>query len=205
MDPTNKKLDSFLKYIASEADGESSALRKEIEEGRSAALAAAEDEALADAYKTIRNQVSRIRTEAGCRISQEVLESKRALSVRREEIAQEVLSAVCDRLAQFVTTDAYPVVLLRQATAGKALLPSSPVQIHVCPRDLSLASVLSKDLPDVTILEDSSIQLGGLILQDTSGKYRVDCTFDNALAEIGSHFAELADLGLTAKEENRHE
>ena len=88
MPDMNQKLDRFTAKILAEAADESKRALAEVKRRRELRLQEAEDAALKEAYEYIHGEVARIQSEAGRGVSRHMLENKRALYLRRSEMAQ---------------------------------------------------------------------------------------------------------------------
>ena len=88
MPDMNQKLDRFTAKILAEAAGESKRALAEVKRRRELRFQEAEDAALKEAYECIHGEVARIQSEAGRGVSRHMLENKRALYLRRTEMAQ---------------------------------------------------------------------------------------------------------------------
>ena len=107
MPDMNQKLDRFTAKILAEAADESKRALAEVKRRRELRLQEAEDAALKEAYEYIHGEVARIQSEAGRGVSRHMLENKRALYLRRTEMAQEVFALVRAKIAAFTRTPAY--------------------------------------------------------------------------------------------------
>ena len=94
MPDMNQKLDRFTAKILAEAADESKRALAEVKRRRELRFQEAEDAALKEAYEYIHGEVARIQSEAGRGVSRHMLENKRALYLRRTEMAQEVFALV---------------------------------------------------------------------------------------------------------------
>ena len=118
MSELNKKLDHFTSALLAEATAETDRLLSEIKAQHDNSYSAAEDKILAEAYHYIRTEVSRIRSEEGRKVSRHMLDNKKTLYLRREEIAREVFEAVRDRIVAYSATPAYRKRLAEVACRG---------------------------------------------------------------------------------------
>ena len=107
MPDMNQKLDRFTAKILAEAADESKRALAEVKRRRELRFQEAEDAALKEAYEYIHGEVARIQSEAGRGVSRHMLENKRALYLRRTEMAQEVFALVRAKIAAFTRTPAY--------------------------------------------------------------------------------------------------
>lgn len=198
MPQLDEKLMHFTQVLMEEADAESAAVEAEIAAARAKARSEAEDEILQDAYRYIKSEVSRLRTESGRQVSRQMQENQRRLSLRREEMAREVFAVVREKLDAYTKTDAYPrrlTVLFREALSLLGTVKS--VTVYLRPEDRTYLPLLQKAAGPVKVTaETGTFQLGGLVLLAPEKARRVDATFDTALDELSGHFAELIGLRL---------
>ena len=198
MPELSKKLERFTSILLAEAAAENERTLNELKEKHDAALTAAEDQVLQEAYDYIHTEVSRIRAEEGRKISQRLMENKRTLSLRREEIAQEVFAQVRSRIEAFTKTPAYArrlAALLQEAlrTLGN---PQDAV-VTLRQADLSLEQELRRAVPAHFTIEAGPIQLGGAIVRSPEKNLRCDASFDVAMEDLDGHFARVAGLSLS--------
>ena len=162
MPELSKKLERFTSILLAEATEETQRTLDALKQKHDAALSAAEDQVLQEAYDYIHAEVSRIRSEQGQKVSQRLMENKRALSRRREEIAQEVFAQVRARIGAFTETPAYAqrlAALLREALA--ALQGARDVVVTLREEDLPLADTLRSAVPAAF-----PVQAGPTIIED---------------------------------------
>ena len=129
MPELSKKLERFTSILLAEATEETQRTLDALKQKHDAALSAAEDQVLQEAYDYIHAEVSRIRSEQGQKVSQRLMENKRALSRRREEIAQEVFVAVDEGEVTDIAQGVFGGVLVRH---GKTLGLEMGQLIFVC-------------------------------------------------------------------------
>ena len=107
MPAINKKLDRFTATILAEATAETERAITALKEKKAAELSAAEDKILLETYNYIHAEVSRIKAEAGRKVSTRMLDNKRAVYLRRDQIAHEVFDAVRAKIAAYTATPGY--------------------------------------------------------------------------------------------------
>lgn len=198
MPELNQKLDHFTATILAQATAETLRAMEELKRKHESAYSQAEDKVLADAYHFIRTEVARIKSEAGRRVSRHMLDNKRALYLRREEIAEEVFSLVREKIVAFTASPAYPERLKALFTqVVDDLKGAEDIKVYLRPADLPLKDALAATRPELgfTFLE-GDFPLGGLIAESPSLGRRVDATFTTAKHELDGHFAELFGLSL---------
>lgn len=125
MPDMNQKLDRFTAKILAEAADESKRALAEVKRRRELRFQEAEDAALKEAYEYIHGEVARIQSEAGRGVSRHMLENKRALYLRRTEMAQEVFALVRAKIAAFTRTPGlWPAAHCPAGRGAGAALPA---------------------------------------------------------------------------------
>ena len=195
MPDMNQKLDRFTAKILAEAADESKRALAEVKRRRELRFQEAEDAALKEAYEYIHGEVARIQSEAGRGVSRHMLENKRALYLRRTEMAQEVFALVRAKIAAFPRTPAYGqrlTALLEQLSGAEEVL------VTLRGDDLSFREALAASAPQIRLtFREGDFRLGGLIAESPDLGLRVDSSFDSAAGELSGHFAELFGLSLS--------
>lgn len=203
MPDMNQKLDRFTARILAEAAAESKQALEEVKRRREQRLRQAEDDVLREAYDYIHSGVSSIQAEAGRDVSRRLLENKRTVALRREEMSKEVFALVRAKITAFTRTDAYRrrmAELLREAL--EALGGVKQARITLRPEDMPLREELSRSVSPVQLaFQEGTFRLGGLIAEAPELGLRVDASFDSAAGELSGHFAELFGLSLADESE----
>ena len=197
-----EKLLHFTDAVMKNAVRESDELRKQLEETRTQALERVRDEAKEAARAYYDKEAARIRAEAGREISKHLMESKREIYLRRKEIGQEVFDKVRERIAQYTASPEYPEHLKELLLSALKQLPGATrVSLRLRQEELPLGPELAKAAAPVKVeYEEGSFSLGGLAIRCPELGLRVDCSFDNRLEELSSHFAESFGLSLSDDE-----
>ena len=188
MPDMNQKLDRFTAKILAEAADESKRALAEVKRRRELRFQEAEDAALKEAYEYIHGEVAR-----------HMLENKRALYLRRTEMAQEVFALVRAKIAAFTRTPAYGQRLTALlAEALEQLSGAEEVLVTLRGDDLSFREALAASAPQIRLtFREGDFRLGGLIAESPDLGLRVDSSFDSAAGELSGHFAELFGLSLS--------
>ncbi len=198
MPDLNEKLDLFQQIILDDAAKERQTLLDQVEQARKARISAAEAELKRETEARVQTEASAISAEVGQRISKQLLQDKRIISTRREEMAHEVFSLVRERLLAFTKTEEYLShlkVLYRQAF--EALGNPYDGVIYLREEDMQYSRELSAVLPGRHVtFQAGSFTLGGLIVDCHSKLLRADQSYDTALGDLDGHFAELFGLSL---------
>ena len=199
MPAINKKLDRFTATILAEATAETERAITALKEKKAAELSAAEDKILLETYNYIHAEVSRIKAEAGRKVSTRMLDNKRAVYLRRDQIAHEVFDAVRAKIAAYTATPGYADrlrALLQEAL--HTLTGAEDVRVYLRPADRDHAAALAAAVPELHLsFLDGDFTLGGLVADSPSLGLRCDSSFDSALEALEGHFAELFGLSLS--------
>ena len=197
-----EKLLHFTDAVMKNAARESDELRRQLADTRTKTLEKAREEAQEAARTYYDREAARIRAQAGREVSMHLMEGKRKIYLRRKEIGQEVFEKVRQRIAQYTASPEYPKHLEALLAAAMKQLPGARrVSLRLRKGDLPLADRLAKTIAPVKVeYEEGSFSLGGLALRCPELGLRVDCSFDNQLEELASHFAESFGLSVSDDE-----
>ena len=198
MPDLNEKLNIFQQIILSDAARERDALLSEVEQARQAKLSAAEAELRRETEARVQAQASAISGQMGQKISKQLLQDKRIIATRREEMSREVFSLVRQRILDFTQTEEYlPHLKKLYREAFEALGNPYDGVILLREADMQYAKELSTVLPGRHVtFQAGSFTLGGLIVDCHSKLLRADQSYDTALGDLDGHFAELFGLSL---------
>ena len=199
MPDLNEKLDRFTQIILDEAAQERNALLKQVSEERNTRIRAARAEIKRENDQKIQQRSAALTAETGRAISRKLLEDKRKVSARREEIAAEVFAAVREKIHAFTQTEDYLSHLKKlYAEAFSALGNPFDGIILLRPEDMDYARELAGVLPGRHVsFQEGDFTLGGLIVDCQSKLLRADQSYDTALGDLEGHFAELFGLSLS--------
>lgn len=197
-----EKMLHFTDAVMKNAARESDELRRQLADTRTKTLEKAREEAQEAARTYYDREAARIRAQAGREVSMHLMEGKRKIYLRRKEIGQEVFEKVRQRIAQYTASPEYPKHLEALLAAAMKQLPGARrVSLRLRKEDLPLADRLAKTIAPVKVeYEEGSFSLGGLALRCPELGLRVDCSFDNQLEELASHFAESFGLSVSDDE-----
>lgn len=197
-----EKLLHFTDAVTRGAARQRDALRAQMAETRAKTLEQVREEAQEAARSHYDREAARIRAEAGREVSQHLMEGKRKIYLRRKQIGQEVFDQVRARIAQYTASPEYPKHLEELLAAAMRQLPGAKwVSLRLRREDLPLLERLAQSIAPVEVdCQEGSFSLGGLALRCPELGLRVDCSFDNRLEELVSHFAESFGLSVSDDE-----
>ncbi|HIT01849.1 MAG TPA: hypothetical protein IAC21_03395 [Candidatus Enterenecus merdae] len=197
-----EKLLHFTDAVTRGAARQRDTLRAQMAETRAKTLEQVREEAQEAARSHYDREAARIRAEAGREVSQHLMEGKRKIYLRRKQIGQEVFDQVRARIAQYTASPEYPKHLEELLAAAMRQLPGAKrVSLRLRREDLPLLERLAQSIAPVEVdCQEGSFSLGGLALRCPELGLRVDCSFDNRLEELVSHFAESFGLSVSDDE-----
>lgn len=198
MSDPNVKLDRFTAAIVAEANADTQRTLASLSEKRATLYAAAEDQVLNEVYHHIHGEVARIKSEAGRQASRHMLENKRTLYLRREEISHEVFEAVRARVDAYTSSPAYgPKMAAMLADALSTLGGPKEARVLLRPADRYLAELLAQSQSGVSLtFLEGEFALGGLVVDAPTLGKRADASFDSTMEQLSGSFAELFGLSL---------
>lgn len=191
------RVSKFVTAITREAEEQRQRIEQETKDFIASEMEKAEMEALNDSYKMIQRAVSNIRADVGSQLSSKMMENRRALLARREEILEEVLGKAGERLAAFTGTADYAAFLTASAKKALAVLRTEKPTVYLRPADMSRQAEIAAAIGPCRFEEDAGIRLGGLRMTDEAGKIAVDDTLDTRLAAQRTWFQQNSGLVLS--------
>lgn len=192
-----EKLEQFSQVILSDAADECAEIYKEIKRESEIAKTAAEDDALADTFRYIKAEISKITIDCGKRLSRTMMDNKRALYSRREEMSDEIRDLVVAKIKDYVQTESYALQLesLTRRIVGEF---GADTVIYLRQDDMDKKERLENlGLGHKLTFKQGGFKLGGLEADCPDRKLHVDETFDTTLLELRGHFSELLGLKLS--------
>ncbi len=191
------KLERFSKAVYNEVNEKIEKILAEAEASRQEILKKVSDESLNIAYEIIQDDIKKIKSKYVKINSKAELDSKRDVLVHREELTKLVFSGVKAEINQFTQTPEYEKYL--ENTLKEALCDTSAdeeIEIHLSPKDMIHAGKLKKatSLENVTVIEDSSIKMGGISILYVKENMVNDKTLDSAIEVQKEEFNHSAKL-----------
>lgn len=199
MDDSMNKLEHFTATILSDASQRSQKLLESLEKTKAARLAAAEREIRARSARQAEAEIAKVHSATGRILSQRMMENKRNLFIKREEVARGIAADLRGRLAEWVQGGQYATWLKQQLVTALAQLPQGAQPINVACRSQDLkpleAALFGSHHP-FFVEESPDILLGGLRVECPECHIIIDCTLDTSFAGMQGHIAEYLGLRL---------
>lgn len=193
MSVIDEKLKRFETIIFSDVDVKINAANAEIDNYKQTTLAAHREELIDKYFVYMQDRVKQIKTQMGQQLSREELNAQRELLHYRNGLADQVFSAVKQRLADYTAGAEYGPYLTEKIQTALNDNPGTEYDLLVREADLSLLQDAAFT-PAVRIAADNSIRLGGFILLSQSQGIMIDESFDSRLSELVSEFNRTSGL-----------
>lgn len=194
-----EKLNTFTSLVLKDAEEKRDKLIKNVESEYTGRMEAKENELLQEAYEDIQSGIYLARREANARVLQTELESKKKLILRREEIIEEVMRIVRDRIADFVKSHEYDAWFLEKAQKAVSEVGRGAKTIYIAPEDikykekLALLDTSSKITVEAVPERDF---IGGIRVYNTERRVAVDYSIGEMLGEQKQAFLQSSGLAI---------
>jgi len=196
-DNTEEKLKNLTSAIMADAEDESNAIYEEIEKQSERVMNAGDDEALNEAFRFIKGQIAEIRNDCGRKVSHAMMQYKRELYLRREEMEDEIESAVRERLRAYVKTPAYRAWMVNTAKRLMREFDADMV-LYLRPGDEDVKEEIAHlETPHKIGFAPGGFELGGMEAVCPDRKRHIDAAFDSTLHQMRGDFSKLFGLKLS--------
>lgn len=191
------KLQSFARYVTSDAAKKRAALEKQLNEKWDRMVDETELALYGRAYEKIqgcRTALSRATNEL---LSREKLVCKRGLSERRAELAGAVLGTVREKVVAFTKSEDYGPWLSNAAREAIGLLGEGSVILYLNGTDAPFAPSLGSELDvQVEVLDSTHDVIGGVKAINTDTHTAVNRTLAFLLENQQEEFLKISDLSI---------
>lgn len=180
--------------ITAQASKEEAKILEEVKNLEQLANEQMEEEAKKDAALQMNQELSEISSIAAAEISQSHSERIKKLIEKRDGYVANVFSEAKAKLVEFTKSKEYVDFMLGKAKkVGAYHLTKS--MMYVKPQDLELKDQLVKAYgSEIEIVASDSLEIGGLIVENSESKLVVDESLDTALENQKDWFAKNSGL-----------
>lgn len=191
------KLQSFARYVTSDAAKQRAALARELDERWARMVDETELALYGQAYEKIqrcRTELTHATNEA---LSREKLSCKRRLSARRSEMMGTVLETVRTELTTFTKSADYYPWLLRASRGAVRVLGEGNIILYLNGTDAAYVQKLASDTGcRVELLAPAHDVLGGVKAVNSDTHTAVNRTLASMLEEQREEFLRFCNLGM---------
>lgn len=182
--------------VTAQAEEDAQKLRDQAKELKESALSKAKEEVARELGSRERDETAEIRLGAARSVAQRENQERRELLLCREGITRRVFDAVKKRLADYVKTPDYSRFLADTAKDLSQKCPGTGTVVMLRHDDLSHGKELGGYFgPDVRVIGDETIRLGGIRVMNESLGLFLDESLDSRLEDQKSWF--YSSSGLT--------
>ncbi|MBS5114272.1 MAG: hypothetical protein KHY88_01010 [Erysipelotrichaceae bacterium] len=180
--------------ITAQASKEEAKILEEVNSLEQLANEQMEEEAKKDAALQMNQELSEISSIAAAEISQSHSERIKKLIEKRDGYVANVFSEAKAKLVEFTTSKEYVDFMLAKAKkVGAYHLTQSTM--YVKKQDLELKDQLAKAYgSEIEIVASDSLEIGGLIVENSESKLVIDESLDTALENQKDWFAKNSGL-----------
>ncbi|AGC69414.1 V-type ATP synthase subunit E [Thermoclostridium stercorarium subsp. stercorarium DSM 8532] len=197
MEKINEKLNGFTEMVLKEASSKSDAVLKDAEREKKEKLQEQEIEFLKEAYRRIHEALAKIENESNSVYSGKLLEAKKTLYGKRNEITDRVFERVMKKLEIYRKTQDYSDTLRRFMEKALAEIGEGKVRLIVDDEDFTTASEIAAQFKrEIEITKSDKKLLGGCIAINESSGLLADYSFKSRLEEQRKAFLEFSGLNV---------
>jgi len=189
IDMINKKLESFEKSAIKDAARKAAIFTGREKAGNRKFAEKQEIASLEEAYGRIQQAVRKIEKESEEAYSEKLIEVKKTLFSRRNEIINAVFDNVEKKLDSYRNSDKYPDTLKTFIKSGAEKTGSGTIRIITDEQDIEKAAVITEQLKIKAEIEKSEKPLnGGCIVENPNTGMSADYSFKSRLERQREEF-----------------
>jgi len=176
-----KKISDFVVSIKEEAQQQKLKIEEETKNYIASEVEKVENSALQDSYDYIKREVARIREKSGRDLSLKLSDQGKILHIRRNEISDNIFSAVTEKLNLYTLSDEYKNFLQKSAVECAKVFDEKNLVVFLRPVDMVLSDVIEAAIGKCEFKQDNTILLGGIKMSNKLGAILADDTLDSRL------------------------
>lgn len=198
MEYPEERLLNFSNSVLKDADKQKNLYLDKIQKKKSEAIDNAEKEFLSEIYNYITSEMNHIKNETNQKISRKTMENRREILKKRDEIYDETLEIVINKLKDFISGEEYKKIMINAISKDIDKFGKDGTVIYLSEKDEALKGSIVKSLllktPKIEI--DKNIKLGGFRIVNDEKHIIVDETLDSKIDEQKDYFAQISQLTL---------
>ena len=194
-----EKLQSFTKTVMMEATQQREKILKEAQAHKKEILEQKELEFLEHSYETIQKEIRKVLKEKNEMISWTVIESKKRLFQKREEIVDEIFSNILKQIEAFKQTARYEAFLFHNLRADIRAAGEGEIWVYVNKTDMALADKLKQRLEQeegisIAVLPEEYDMIGGCKVMNKTKNLIIDDSLQNRIQKQREQFLKTSGL-----------
>lgn len=199
MDNLKEKLNTFTSLVLDDAGTKRDELMEKVQEKHDTLVNAKETEFLEEAYESIQHSISDAKKAANEKVLHVELEAKKKLLLTRENIINEVMDGVKEKLKAYTHTEEYGKWLLDKTEKSLFEVGKGPKIVYISSDDLRFKEQIENFSDSETQISVEAANekdfIGGVKVFNPARRVSVDYSFKEMLAEEKKEF--LQNSGLT--------
>ncbi len=198
MEYSEERLLNFSNSVLKDADNQKNLYLDKIQKKKSEAMEKAEKEFLAEIYNYINTKMNHIKNETNQKISKKTMENRREILKKRDEIYDETIDMVINKLKDFTSGEEYKKLIVNTVKNNIDKIGKDGTILYIGEKDEDLKGDIMKSLllktPKIEI--DVNIKFGGFKIVNSEKHIIVDETVDSKIDEQKDYFAQISKLTL---------
>lgn len=197
MGSINNKLDKFSNTIYTKATKEKEDIIKKAEKNRTKALKEKELGCLEEAYLNIQHSIRSIDQQKKEMVSKALMEQKKSLLNRREEIIEKVFNLAKNKLKEYTLTEEYKSYLFQTIEANVKQIGHGDINIIISRNDEKYLPELKERFGHhISIYDGYDDIIGGCIVENAINKRYINDTLLKSLKEKSQEFIKICNMKL---------
>ena len=195
LDNIEEKLNKLSALVMKNANEERERLIEENEDKYKSRISEKENEYLKEAYETIQRSKNESERIAGEKLLRVEMDSKKQVLLKREEIINDVMDTVKERLTEFTRSADYESWLVKKAQTAVKEAGDGGKVIYVAENDMQYADELRTGNSKITVEAASENGfLGGVRVYNADKRISVDYSFKELLSDEKQAFLQKSGL-----------
>jgi len=197
MEKINEKLNRFTEIVLQEASRKAGTILEEARREKKEKLEEMEITFLKGAYQKIHEALAEIEKESNSTYSCKLLEAKRILYNKRNEIMDKVFDSVLKKLREYRKTDEYAESFRLLVEKGLTEVGDGKIRIIVDEEDLPKAEVIMNNAgKEAEVAKGERELLGGCIIINETCGLLIDYSYITRLEAQKKDFLEFSGLNV---------
>lgn len=206
MNYTDEKLEKFYNNVMKDALSKRDKLLSEIEEKKKLTMQQKELLYLEEAYNFIQKAKRSINKKSNDSISKAIMESKKALFQKREQIISSVFENVYKNVLDFTNSEKYKEFLFNKISAALSFVSDGEKIIYINKSDEKFLDEINKTFcsEKIKALISDNDFIGGCIVKNIDKNIIVDETISEKLNEQKGLFVEKSGINIEWKAKDNY-
>lgn len=184
-----QKLDRFKQSILNELSRQKEEMHERMEQERKSVFEQAENEILTQCYHYVKEETARLQTEAHRSSSEKILEMKRRVLRKREELCDALFEELKEKLRNFLNSEDYISFLKQELDEIQKTVPNeTEMEIYLSRQDAERLA------PENMKVCEKNFPLGGFELIARKERKFFDARLDSKLTQLRRDFINLFDI-----------